>query len=116
MSQHIRGLWFLAVAFVLGGLVGRGLGPSPVAAGPSPAQDEPKADPYAKMLHVGVLVRDLDEAVEKWKALGFTDIQVLPPGKGIDRTHHGRPIDATLKQAFIRGTEPPIELPGAVPN
>jgi catechol 2,3-dioxygenase-like lactoylglutathione lyase family enzyme len=80
----------------------------------SPARAEAKAaepaNPYASMLHVGILVKDLDKAVEKWKAMGFTDIRVSPPNKGVDRMYHGRPIDVTLKQAFIHGTSPLIEL------
>ena len=94
----------LAIAFVLGLAVGRGSDPSAAAQGKAPA------GPFARMLHVGLMVRDLDKAVAKWRALGFTDIRVLPPSKGVDRTYHGRPIDVALKQAFIHGTEPPIEL------
>jgi catechol 2,3-dioxygenase-like lactoylglutathione lyase family enzyme len=68
------------------------------------------ANPYASMLHVGIVVKDLDKAVEKWKAMGFTDIRVSPPNKGVDRMYHGKPISVTLKQAFIHGTSPMIEL------
>ena len=94
----------LLAAFVLGVAAGR------VTNLPAAAQDEPRANPYAEMLHVGVVVRDLDEAVARWKALGFTDIRVSPPSKGVDRTYHGKPIDVTLKQAFVHGTRPMIEL------
>ena len=62
------------------------------------------------MLHVGIVVKDLDKAVERWKAIGFTDIRVLPPNAGVDRMYHGKPLNATLKQAFIHGTTPLIEL------
>lgn len=68
------------------------------------------ANPYATMLHVGIVVKDLEKAVEKWKAMGFTDIRVLPPNKGVDRMYHGKPIAVTIKQAFIHGTSPMIEL------
>ena len=63
-------------AFGLGILAGRGAGPS------AAAQDKSPADPYAEMLHVGVVVKDLDQAVARWKAMGFTDIRVSPPNKG----------------------------------
>jgi methylmalonyl-CoA/ethylmalonyl-CoA epimerase len=94
----------LLAAFGLGVLAGRGT--SPRAA----AQDKAAADPYAEMLHVGVVVKDLDQAVARWKALGFTDIRVSPPNKGVDRSYHGKPIDVALKQAFVHGTRPMIEL------
>lgn len=96
----------LTAGFCLGVAAGRGLGP----AGTAGVQDKVPSNPYAQMLHVGIVVKDLDQAVERWRALGFRDIRVLPPGKGKDRTYHGRPIDVTLKQAFIHGTSPPIEL------
>jgi len=94
----------LVAAFGLGVAAGRGTDP------PAAAQEEPRMDPYAEMLHVGVVVKDLDEAVARWKALGFADIRVSPPSKGVDRTYRGKPIDVTLKQAFVHGTRPMIEL------
>ncbi len=94
----------LLAAFGLGVLAGRGTGPS------ARAQDKTVADPYAEMLHVGVVVKDLDQAVARWKAMGFNDIRVSPPNKGVDRTYHGKPIDVALKQAFVHGTRPMIEL------
>ena len=94
----------LLAAFGLGVLAGRGASPS------ASAQDKAAADPYAEMLHVGVVVKDLDQAVARWKAMGFSDIRVSPPSKGVDRIYHGRPIDVALRQAFIHGTRPMIEL------
>ena len=94
----------LIAAFSLGVLAGRGAGPTVAA------QDKDPADPYAEMLHVGVVVKDLDQAVARWKAMGFRDIRVSPPSKGVDRTYHGKPIDMALKQAFVHGTRPMIEL------
>ena len=102
--MHTRTIVALVAAFVLGVAAGRGTDP------PAAAQEEPRTDPYAEMLHVGVVVKDLDEAVARWKALGFTDIRVSPPSKGVDRTYRGKPIDVTLKQAFVHGTRPMIEL------
>ncbi len=94
----------LFAAFGLGVIVGRGAGPTVAA------QDKVAADPYAEMLHVGIVVKDLDQAVARFKAMGFTDIRVSPPSKGVDRTYHGKPIDVALKQAFVHGTRPMIEL------
>ena len=74
------------------------------------AKAQAPANPYAEMLHVGVVVKDLDQAVARWKAMGFTDIRVSPPNAGVDRTYHGKPMDVTLKQAFVHGTRPMIEL------
>lgn len=102
--MRTRTIIALITAFGLGILAGRGTGPT------ATAQDKSPAGPYAEMLHVGVLVKDLDRAVAQWKAMGFTDIRVLPPSKGVDRIYHGKPIDAELKQAFIHGTRPLIEL------
>jgi catechol 2,3-dioxygenase-like lactoylglutathione lyase family enzyme len=99
-----RTILALLAAFGCGFLAGRGSDPIAVA------RDQAPADPYAEMLHVGVVVKDLDRAVARWKAMGFTDIRVSPPSKGVDRTYHGRPIDAALKQAFVHGTRPMIEL------
>ena len=90
----------LVAAFVLGVAAGRGTDP------PAAAREEPRTAPYAEMLHVGVVVKNLDEAVARWKALGFADIRVSPPSKGVDRTYHGEPIDVALKQAFVHGTRP----------
>jgi methylmalonyl-CoA/ethylmalonyl-CoA epimerase len=94
----------LLAAFALVVLAGRGVGPT------AAAQDRAAADPYAEMLHVGVVVKDLDAAVARFKAMGFTDIRVSPASKGVDRTYHGKPIDVALKQAFVHGTRPMIEL------
>jgi catechol 2,3-dioxygenase-like lactoylglutathione lyase family enzyme len=102
--MRLRILLALIVVFLAGVAVGRGLGPR------ASALDQAAENPFGKMLHVGVVVRDLDEAVARWRAMGFTDIRVNPPNKGVDRTYRGRPIDATLKQAFIHGTSPMIEL------
>ncbi len=102
--MRARTIVALVAAFGLGVAAGRGTGPS------AAAQDKPRENPYAEMLHVGVVVKDLDQAVARWKALGFTDIRVSPPSKGVDRTYHGKPVDATLKQAFVHGTRPMIEL------
>ena len=99
-----RTILALIAAFSLGVLAGRGAGPT------AAAQDKGPADPYAEMLHVGLVVKDLDQAVARWKAMGFTDIRVSPPNKGVDRTYHGKPIDVALKQAFVHGTRPMIEL------
>jgi hypothetical protein len=66
----------LLVAFGLGVLAGRCTGPT------ARAQDKAADDRYAEMLHVGVVVKDLDQAVASWKAMGFSDIRVSPPNKG----------------------------------
>src|SRR5262249_14215252 len=99
-----RTLIALLAAFALGVLAGRGAGQS------ASAQDKTPANPYAEMLHVGVVVKDLDQAVARWKAMGFTDVRVSPASKGVDRTYPGQPIDVALKQAFVHGTRPMIEL------
>ena len=102
--MRIRTIVALLADFGLGVLAGRGAGP------PATAQDKAAVGPYAEMLHVGVVVKDLDQAVARWKAMGFSDIRVSPPNKGVDRTYHGKPIDVALKQAFVHGTRPMIEL------
>jgi catechol 2,3-dioxygenase-like lactoylglutathione lyase family enzyme len=94
----------LVAAFGLGVIAGRGTGRT------AAAQDRPPSDPYSEMIHVGVVVRDLDAAVARFKAMGFSDIRVSPPSKGVDRTYHGKPIVVALKQAFVHGTRPMIEL------
>jgi catechol 2,3-dioxygenase-like lactoylglutathione lyase family enzyme len=102
MRQHT--IVALLAAFGLGVLVGRAAGPM------ARAQDKAAADAYAEMLHVGVVVKDLDQAVARWKAMGFSDIRVSAPSKGVDRTYRGKPVDVPLKQAFVHGTRPMIEL------
>jgi catechol 2,3-dioxygenase-like lactoylglutathione lyase family enzyme len=67
-------------------------------------------NPYSTMLHVGIVVKNLDESVAKWRAMGFTDIRTSPPNRGVDRMYHGKPNPVTIKQAFIHGTNPMIEL------
>lgn len=62
-----------------------------------------------QVLHIGVLVSNMDAAISEWRALGYTDIQISPPDKGISRQYHGVPLDCSLKQAFIKG-QPDIEL------
>lgn len=69
---------------------------------------EPKG-PLAVMSHVGVLVPDMDKAIAEWRGMGFTNIEISVPDKGIDRRYHDMPLDCTLKQAFVRG-KPDIEL------
>jgi catechol 2,3-dioxygenase-like lactoylglutathione lyase family enzyme len=108
MRQHT--IVALLAAFGLGVLAGRGAGTT------ASGQDKAAADPYAEMIHVGVVVKDLDQAVSRWKAMGFSDIRVLPPNKGVDRTYHGKPIDVALKQAFVHGTRPMIELMEPIGN
>jgi catechol 2,3-dioxygenase-like lactoylglutathione lyase family enzyme len=106
----------VAFAFALGVAAGRSApAPAPLRAGVAPAGE----GAYEKMLHVGIVVRDLDAAVKACEALGFTDIRVLPPNAGVDRHYHGKPIDVTIRQAFIHGTTPMIELieaPADVPS
>jgi len=65
-AVRTRTIVALFAAFGLGMAAGRGTGPS------AAAQDKPQVDPYAEMLHVGVVVKDLDEAVANRKAMGFT--------------------------------------------
>src|SRR4051794_26830178 len=74
------------------------------------ARADAPTNPYASMLHVGIVVKDLDKAVQRWNAIGFTDIRALPPNARVDRMYHGKPLNATLKQAFIHRTTPLIEL------
>jgi len=62
-----------------------------------------------QILHIGVLVSDMDSAIREWRALGYTNVQVSVPDKGINRQYHGVPLDCSLKQAFIKG-QPDIEL------
>ena len=62
-----------------------------------------------RIAHVGILVSDMDNAITEWRALGYSNIQISTPDKGIDRHYHNLPIDCTLKQAFIKGS-PDIEL------
>src|SRR6516165_5824180 len=100
MRQHT--IVALLAAFGIGVLAGRAAGPT------ASAQDKAAADPYSEILHVGVLVKDLDQAVARWKAMGFSDIRVSAPNKGVDRTYHGKPIDVALRQAFVHGTRPMI--------
>src|SRR5262245_40902909 len=76
----------------------------------APGRGEEPPNPYGEMLHVGIVVRDLDKAVAQWRAIGFKDIRILPASKGVDRTYRGKPIDVALKQAFIAGTKPAVEL------
>jgi methylmalonyl-CoA/ethylmalonyl-CoA epimerase len=102
MRQHT--IVALLAAFGVGVVAGRGTGPT------ASAQDKDAPNPYAEMLHVGIVVKDLDQAVARFKAMGFSDIRVSPPSKGVDRTYHGKPIDVPLKQAFVHGTRPMIEL------
>ena len=71
--MRTRSIVALVAAFGLGVLAGRGIGPA------ASAQDRAGAGPYAEMLHVGVVVKDLDAAVAKRKAMGFADIRVSPP-------------------------------------
>ncbi len=94
------------VALLIGVALGRGSASDRAAVEAA----EPASSAYAEMLHVGILVPDLDKAVEKWRTMGFTDIEVLEANKGVDRMYHGEPLDCTLRQAFIRGTKPMIEL------
>jgi hypothetical protein len=117
--MRCRTIVALVAAFGVGVIAGRGTGRT------AAAQDKAPSNPYAEMLHVGVVVKDLEQAVAQFKAMGFTDIRVSPPSKGVDRTYHGRPIDMALKQAFIHGTRTMIELmsrsgpgraPGATPS
>ncbi len=96
----------VACVFLLGVMAGRLVpGQAHGAARPGAA-----ASPYSTMLHVGIVVKNLDQAVARWKAMGFQDIRVGTPNKGVDRMYHGKPISATVRQAFIQGTSPPIEL------
>jgi hypothetical protein len=99
-----RTIFALLAAFGPRVVAGRGTGSS------ARAQDKAAAGPYAEMLHVGVVVKDLGQAVARWKAMGFADIRVSPPNKEVDRTYHGKPIDVALMQAFVHGTRPMIEL------
>jgi len=69
---------------------------------------EPKG-PFAHMVHVGILVPDINAAVAEFRGLGFSDIVLSSDEKGIDRRYHDMPLDCSLKQAFVKGV-PEIEL------
>lgn len=107
MAVRFRSLAFLGITFGLGIAVGAGAN---FVGQPAGAQDRDRPNPYAEMLHVGIVVPDLEEAVERWEAMGFTGIRVLEPSAGRERRYRGEPIDTQLKQAFITGTDPMIEL------
>ncbi len=57
--MRLRTIVALIAAFGLGVVAGRGTGPT------ATAQDKAPDNPYAEMLHVSVVVKDLDEAVAR---------------------------------------------------
>jgi hypothetical protein len=61
------------------------------------------------MAHLGILTPDLNRTVQKLTTLGFTDVEMLPPGS-TSATYHGHTIQSSLKKAWIHGTVPEIEL------
>ena len=91
-------------AFGFGILAGRGSGPR------AAAQDRAPADPLRRDAPSRRGGQEPQPGVARWKALGFTDIRVSPLSKGTDRTYHGEPIDVALKQAFVHGMRPMIEM------
>ena len=62
--MRCRSIVALAIVFGIGVFVGRGFGPSAIVT----AQTSEPSNPYAEMLHVGIVVKDLDQAVARWRA------------------------------------------------
>jgi hypothetical protein len=75
-------------------------------------------DKHPQISHIGVLVPDLNAAINEWRTLGYRDVEVSTADTGMDRKYHGAPLECPIKQAFLKG-QPDIELIQpmcAVPN
>lgn len=64
---------------------------------------------YPQISHIGVLVPDLDAAINEWRTLGYVDMEVTTADTGTDRKYHGVTLECPIKQVFLKG-QPDIEL------
>ena len=55
--------------------------------------------PFSRIDHVGILVKDLDKAVEHYKSLGIGPFQEIPMDTVINKTMYGKASDWQIRAA-----------------
>jgi len=55
--------------------------------------------PFSKIDHVGILVKDLDKAIEHYQSLGIGPFQQIPMDTVINKTMYGETSDWQIKAA-----------------
>ena len=63
---------------------------------------ETEKSPFDRFEHVGVVVKDMDKAIERLSALGLGPFEVATSPPITERTFRGRPTDAKVKVRFCR--------------
>ncbi len=76
------------------------------------SKDRSEKSPFSGLIHVGMVVRDIDKAAERLSALGIgpfepyhTKLGIVPP---VERKLRGKPVECSLKVVAARIG--PIEL------
>jgi len=72
--------------------------------------------PFSKLHHVGVVVRDLDRAVEYYQSLGIGPFEYKTTSDLIEKTMYGKPADFKLNVAQAQVGAIMIELIQPVEN
>lgn len=71
---------------------------------------EPEKSPLSKVDHVGVVVRDMDKAIEYYQSLGIGPFKSRPTATFTDKTMYGKPTDFKLKAAIAPMGQINLEL------
>lgn len=67
--------------------------------------------PFSKLIHVGVVVRDIDKAIKYLSSLGVGASQPSsPPGPMTEALFRGKPVDWKLKVSFAKIGQSWLEL------
>jgi methylmalonyl-CoA/ethylmalonyl-CoA epimerase len=56
-----------------------------------------ESSPFAKLIQVGIVVKDLDQAVEHFSSLGFGPFQPLHKPENAEEYFRGKPMKAEMK-------------------
>ena len=66
---------------------------------------------FSKVDQIGVVVRDMDKAVEYYQSLGIGPFEPLPKSDAVERKYFGKPIDPTSVKLKIQVAQMgPVQL------
>ena len=70
----------------------------------------PAKSPFSKLIHLAVVVRDIDEAVKRLEALGIGPFKSASVTLTEKPLFHGKPSDAEVKESKTKVGEVEVEL------
>ena len=74
------------------------------------ARKETEKPPFSRAYQVGVVVRDIDKAIEFYESLGIGPFHEGPSAIAIDRKVYGKPADVKIRGAITQMGQIEFEL------